>query len=163
MSTAPHYAGFWRRLGATLIDALLLLSISFVLLYLAYGSDYFASAHERQGLFNYYGVSDFLINQVLPLVAAVYLWVSFRGTPGKLLLDCQVVDADSGQALSMKQAVLRYFAYLVSMLPLCLGFLWIAWDKRKQGFHDKIARTVVVYRPDDLSQKSLRELQKEAQ
>lgn len=161
MSAAPHYAGFWRRLGATLIDTLLLLSISFVLLYLAYGSNYFASAHERQGLFNYYGVTDFLINQVLPLIAAVYLWVRFRGTPGKRLLDCQVVDADSGEALSVKQAVLRYFAYLVSILPLCLGFLWIAWDKRKQGFHDKIARSVVLYLPDEVSQQSLRDLLKE--
>lgn len=163
MSAEPPYAGFWRRLGATLIDTLLLASISFVLLYWAYGTDYFASAHERQGLFQYYGVFDLLVNQVLPLVVAVTLWVRYRGTPGKRLLDCQVVDADSGQALSVKQAVLRYFAYLVSMLPLCLGFLWIAWDKRKQGFHDKIARTVVLYRPDDLSQKSLQELQKEAQ
>ena len=39
---------------------------------------------------------------------------------------------------------MRYLAYLVSMLPLCFGFLWIAWDKKKQGWHDKIAKTYVI-------------------
>jgi uncharacterized RDD family membrane protein YckC len=38
----------------------------------------------------------------------------------------------------------RYFAYFVSTIPFCLGFLWVAFDKRKQGWHDKLAHTVVV-------------------
>ena len=38
----------------------------------------------------------------------------------------------------------RYFAYIVSFMPLYLGFIWIYFDKRKQGFHDKIAGTVVI-------------------
>lgn len=62
----------------------------------------------------------------------------------------------------MKQAAIRYFAYLVSILPLGLGFLWIIWDKRRQGFHDLIARTVVLYAPADESEKSLRRLMEEA-
>ncbi|RYY81863.1 MAG: RDD family protein, partial [Comamonadaceae bacterium] len=35
-------------------------------------------------------------------------------------------------------------AYFVSAIPLCIGFLWVAWDPRKQGWHDKLAGTVVV-------------------
>ena len=81
---------------------------------------------------------------MLPLVLTVFFWRRYRGSPGKLLLGCRVVDARSGGTLSVGQAVLRWFAYIVSMLPLCLGFLWIAWDARKQGFHDKIAGTVVI-------------------
>jgi uncharacterized RDD family membrane protein YckC len=58
--------------------------------------------------------------------------------------------------------VLRYAAYLASILPLMLGFLWVARDPRKQGFHDKIANTVVLYRAgvevDDESSKSLEQL-----
>lgn len=92
----------------------------------------------------------------------VFLWLKFLGTPGKLLLECQVVDADSFKPLSLKQAVVRYVAYLVSFLPLLLGFLWVARDARKQGFHDKIANTVVLYgagiEADDESRKSLAQL-----
>ncbi len=38
----------------------------------------------------------------------------------------------------------RYLGYFASTIPLCLGFLWIAFDKRKQGWHDKLAGTVVI-------------------
>jgi len=38
----------------------------------------------------------------------------------------------------------RYFAYFISTIPLCLGFLWITFDRKKQGWHDKLAGTVVV-------------------
>ena len=77
-------------------------------------------------------------------------------------MGCQVVDADSGERITVKQAVVRYFGYFVSIFTLGLGFLWVAWDKRKQGFHDKMANTVVVYNGTvdvfDESQKSLSQL-----
>jgi uncharacterized RDD family membrane protein YckC len=156
MSAQPQYAGFWRRVGATLIDTVILLAVIAPLLYLLYGPAYFTASRAA---FSYVGgVGDFLLNQVLPLAAAVVLWVKFRGTPGKRLLDCLVVDADTLRAITVKQAVIRYFAYLVSILPLGLGFLWIIWDKRRQGFHDRIARTVVLYAPADEAEKSLQRL-----
>jgi uncharacterized RDD family membrane protein YckC len=83
-------------------------------------------------------------------------------TPGKLLMSCHVVDAKTGNRISVLQAILRYFGYIISLLSLCLGFLWIIWDKRKQGFHDKIAGTVVIQDADDLSQYSLSELAEQA-
>lgn len=159
MDAQVQYAGFWRRVAAVLVDTVILLAVLTPLLYLLYGAAYFTEARPA---FHYAGVGDFLLNQVLPLLAAVVLWVRFRGTPGKRLLDCVVVDADTLQAISVKQAVIRYFAYLVSILPLGLGFLWIIWDKRRQGFHDLIARTVVLYAPADESEKSLRRLMEEA-
>jgi uncharacterized RDD family membrane protein YckC len=54
------------------------------------------------------------------------------------------VDATTGGQPSTGRLVLRYVGYFVSLIPLALGYLWIAWDPRKQSFHDKIARTVVV-------------------
>ncbi|HFE31777.1 MAG TPA: RDD family protein, partial [Gammaproteobacteria bacterium] len=106
-----------------------------------------------------------LLSNGLTVLLTVWLWLKFLGTPGKLLLNCQVVDAQSFKPLSIKQAVLRYFAYIVSLLPLGLGFFWIAWDKRKQGFHDKIANSVVLYEAeleaDDESQKTLATLMAE--
>ncbi|MEW6646140.1 MAG: RDD family protein [Pseudomonadota bacterium] len=159
MNAQPQYAGFWRRVGATLIDTVLFLALITPLLYLLYGSSYFTEARPA---FSYAGGGDFLLNQLLPLLAAVVLWVKYRATPGKRLLDCVVVDADTLQAIGVKQALIRYFAYLASILPLGLGFLWILWDRRRQGFHDRIARTVVLYAPEDEAEKSLQQLMEEA-
>ena len=50
----------------------------------------------------------------------------------------------TGKPASPVQLIGRYFAYIVSMLPLCFGFFWVAFDKRKQGWHDKLAGTVVI-------------------
>ena len=55
-----------------------------------------------------------------------------------------IVDATSGNKPTTGQFILRYVGYFVSILPLCLGFIWVGIDKRKQGFHDKIANTVVI-------------------
>lgn len=148
----PHFAGFWRRVAAAMLDSV----IFSVVLGLLLGSTYLdAEFVSLEGLFS---------NGLL-LVLTVWLWLKFLGTPGKLLLNCQVVDAQSFKPMTMRQAVLRYLAYIVSLLPLGLGFLWIAWDKHKQGFHDKIAKTVVLYEAeletDDESQKNLLQLMAE--
>ncbi len=53
-----------------------------------------------------------------------------------------------------RSSFVRYLAYFVSLVPLGLGYLWVALDKRKQGWHDKIAGTVVIYlAPDEPSQR----------
>ncbi len=87
------------------------------------------------------------------------------GTPGKLLLGCHVVDAETQQPLTLVQALVRYLGYFVSLIPLGLGFFWILWDKRRQGFHDKLAKTIVVldvrHQGADESQKTLEQLIKE--
>jgi uncharacterized RDD family membrane protein YckC len=61
-----------------------------------------------------------------------------------MLLGLRIVDAEDGSAPGMRALVLRYLGYLVAALPLCLGYLWMLWDPRRQGWHDKMARTVVV-------------------
>lgn len=152
-----RYAGFWRRLAATLIDTLLLVTLAIPVM-MIFGQG-MPRPMQPGTLPSAPGLSGLLINYVLPLVLTVFFWMKYLGTPGKLLLGCRVVDATTGSALGTGQAVLRYFAYIISTLPLCLGFLWIAWDRRKQGFHDKIAKTVVLI--DDPAQASLAELEKE--
>jgi uncharacterized RDD family membrane protein YckC len=140
-NTEVEYAGFWVRLGATLIDTVLVMVITFPLLIAIYGWEYF-DPDVNTGMLA--GPADFLITWVLPLVAVIWFWRSKQATPGKMALGLRVVDADTGQTLSTSQGVGRYFAYLVSMLPLFLGFVWIAVDPRKQGWHDKLAHSVVV-------------------
>ena len=135
-----RYVGFWRRTVAAFLDTLIVLVVSVPLLVAVYGPAYFARAREE----GYAGLADLLIQVVVPALFAILFW-KFRGaTPGKMLVAARIVDAGSLGPPSTGQLVGRYFAYIVSMLPLCLGFLWIAFDKRKQGWHDKLAKTVVI-------------------
>ena len=84
------------------------------------------------------------INLVLPAIAVIALWVRYGATPGKMALSAKIVDADTGEPLTMGASLVRYLGYFVSMLPFCVGFIWIAFDRRKQGWHDKMANSVVV-------------------
>lgn len=133
-----EYAGFWIRVGATLIDTLVFLPIFFIPLTLIYGSEYWTSDAWVLGAW------DVLLRYLAPLVITVWLWTRYLGTPGKMLLRLRVLDANTGQAISTPKAIGRYLGYYVSMLPLMLGFIWVGIDKKKQGFHDKLAGTVVI-------------------
>lgn len=136
-----EYAGFWIRLGATLIDSVLVMAITFPLLVATYGWEYF-NPDRNTGMFA--GPADFLITWILPAVAVVWFWMQRQATPGKAALALRVVDAESGASLSLAQSIGRYLAYFVSIIPLGLGLLWVGFDSRKQGWHDKLASTVVI-------------------
>jgi uncharacterized RDD family membrane protein YckC len=143
----PHrleYVGFWKRVAASLIDTLILLIVIVPLLLAIYGTEYLARAQE----FGLAGFWDFAIQVVLPAVAVILFWKYRGATPGKMAISARIVNASTGAAPTTGQLVGRYFAYLVSALPLFLGFVWIGIDRRKQGFHDKLANTVVVYDDD---------------
>jgi uncharacterized RDD family membrane protein YckC len=133
-----EYVGFWKRVGAAVIDTLLIVFITMPLLLAIYGKKYFA----YPGLIA--GPADFLITWVLPAVAVIVFWVSAGATPGKMAMSARIVDAESGGAISVGQSVIRYLGYFVSMIPLFVGLIWVAFDARKQGWHDKIAGTVVI-------------------
>jgi uncharacterized RDD family membrane protein YckC len=139
----PEYVGFWKRFVAFLIDVFILVIVCAPILWAIYGREYFDPG--RQG---FAGAWDFVINVVLPAIAAIVFWRYRGATPGKMAISAKIVDAGTGAAPSTKQCVVRYVAYLASMLPLGLGFVWIGIDRRKQGFHDKIAGTVVIYEDD---------------
>lgn len=134
-----EYVGFWPRVGAALIDTLLLLAVCLPLVTAVYGKDYWLSTDEFIR-----GPADFLINWVLPAVAVVLFWIYRQATPGKIAISAQIVDAKTGGKPSTGQMIGRYAGYYVAMLPLMVGILWVAFDPRKQGWHDKLAGTVVV-------------------
>lgn len=133
-----EYAGFWVRVAATLIDTVLIMVITLPLLWSIYGASYF----ESTAILN--GPADFLISWLLPAVGVIVFWMVKQATPGKMALSLRVLDADTGNSLSAGQSVGRYLAYFVSTLPLFIGIIWVAFDKKKQGWHDKLAGTVVV-------------------
>jgi uncharacterized RDD family membrane protein YckC len=137
-----RYAGFWRRVAALILDYVLFSSILFLINYSIHGTDYLRWTMNPQR--TTYNITDALLTFVLwPAVIALF-WVKMAATPGKLLLGCRVVDAATFKPLRFGQALLRCFSYVISFIPLCFGFICVAWDARKQGLHDKIARSVVI-------------------
>jgi len=134
------YAGFWLRVWASIIDTILIMLITFPLLISVYGTDYFDP--EISGFIA--GPADFLISWVFPAIAIIVFWIYKSATPGKMVISAKIVDARTGEKASTGQLIGRYLSYYISAIPLGLGIVWVAFDKRKQGWHDKLAGTVVV-------------------
>jgi uncharacterized RDD family membrane protein YckC len=78
-----------------------------------------------------------------------FFWTLVGFTPGKAVLGLKVVRRNSAK-LSFGRSLLRFFSYWISALPLFLGFFWVLWDSKRQGWHDKIAGTQVLYIPKNL-------------
>jgi uncharacterized RDD family membrane protein YckC len=133
-----EYAGFWIRAWASVIDSVLVCIIVYPVLTGIYGWGYWGADGLVQGPL------DFLVSWIGPAIAIVLFWVARQATPGKMAISARIVDAKTGAKPSAGQLVVRYLGYYVSMIPLFLGILWIAFDPRKQGWHDKLAGTVVV-------------------
>lgn len=141
MTGRYEYAGFWIRLGASLVDTLLMVLITIPLLIIYYGFDtYWQAAQSGEFL----GLGEVIISWLFPIVATIWFWLKMQATPGKLLFSLKVLDEKTGQPLTLNQSVIRYLGYFASTIVLGLGFIWIAFDGKKQGWHDKMAGSVVV-------------------
>ena len=136
-----HYAGFWVRVGASLVDTLLMLLITTPLLILCYGFDTYWQAAKNG---DFLGIGEVIISWLLPIIVTIWFWLKMQATPGKILFSLKVLDEKTGQPISLTQSVIRYLGYIASTIALLLGFIWIAFDAKKQGWHDKMAGTVVV-------------------
>ena len=136
--TAARYVGFWARFLAFVVDSAWVSVIIGLVLAAAYGGNLSARADDPAAT----------VIQLLLGAAAIILFLVYRSTtPGKMIVSAIIVDANTLGRPSNRQLVGRYLGYYVSILALGLGFLWIAFDKRKQGWHDKLAGTVVVRKP----------------
>jgi len=119
------YVGFWTRLGAQIIDAIIYWVL--VVVMVAIGSS----------------APLILIAFILVIIYGVYRHLKCQ-TLGRRVLGIMVVD-DSGKAVGFWRGALReIIGKFVSGILLYLGYLWIAFDPNKQGWHDKVARTYVV-------------------
>ncbi|CAH0991031.1 hypothetical protein SIN8267_01132 [Sinobacterium norvegicum] len=133
-----EYAGFWIRAGASVIDSIIIVLFTVPIIYAVYGESYFYSQDHVQG------ASDIIITYILPFIATILFWKYKSATPGKMAIKVKIVDAKTGNPPSTSQSIIRYLGYYVSMIPLFLGFFWVIWDSKKQGWHDKMAGTVVI-------------------
>jgi uncharacterized RDD family membrane protein YckC len=132
------YVGFWKRTVAVLVDAFLIILVTLPILIWAYGFEYLNNEHMEKGSL------DFIINYVFPTIAVILLWKYYQATPGKMIFKATIVDAKTGGRPTLKQWIIRYLGYFVSLLPFGLGYFWVAFDKKKQSFHDKLAKTLVI-------------------
>ena len=156
--TIYKFAGFWRRLVAYLIDSTIITIVFFVLFMIAMMAFLFGSMSGNS--------SEWLADLMDPTRASsilIFTWIFYAAmtiayftyfhgttgrTPGKMLLGLQVLSTD-GTSISFGVAFLRVVGYLVSGAFFNIGFIWAAFDKRKQGWHDKIADTVVIIREQE--------------
>ena len=149
-----RFAGFWIRVGAALIDSIILLTINIALALIVTGDyyvrvfEYLASgfqtlAPSRDAM----GYLLLLTNVLQAIVAWLYLaWFEssrHQATPGKMVLKLKVVD-HRDQRISFARATGRSFAKHLSTLVCMIGWIMVAFTERKQGLHDIMAGTFVV-------------------
>jgi uncharacterized RDD family membrane protein YckC len=138
--------GFGKRLGAALIDWIVVAFFSFLAIAVL------GVAGALVGMFTPGGpmAPERLMILLAFLIGLGYFiigWARGGATMGKNMLGLRVVRAD-GSNLGYGKAILRYIGYIVSGLALSIGFLWINFDKLRQGWHDKFAGSYVVREMD---------------
>ena len=132
-----RYVGFWKRAAAGLLDLILVMFVVTPVTVTVFGD----------GWTDARGVLGFVVNWVPLGGAIIAFWMMKGATPGKLAISAAVVDAQTHAPVDFWQALTRYVGYFISTIPLFAGLAWIGFDARKQGWHDKMARTVVIHRP----------------
>lgn len=140
MDSEIEYVGFWARVVAAIVDSICAMMIIVPVILAVYGTDYLDLIEGRMVA----GPVDFLVQYLFPAVAIIIFWLTRQATPGKMVIGARVVDATTLGKLGIFQAILRYVGYYIAMIPLFIGIIWVAFDARKQGWHDKIAGTLVI-------------------
>ena len=145
-----RYATFTGRMLASIIDTLLSIMLLVPLFRLVQGwldmtppSLQGLSQEEVALLLSDVFAANAVELAILTIIVLVF-WAFKGGTPGKIILKMHIVDAQSYGRPAWWQLIIRYVGYYVSILPFCLGFVWMYYDKRHQAFHDKMARTIVI-------------------
>jgi uncharacterized RDD family membrane protein YckC len=161
--SASHraYAGFGARLGAKILDGLIVVAmmipaivIGVVLVRIALddcfsvpNSDGTSSIECPDGALKagpLLGAIAIYIIGALAALAIYCRWVGRGQTPGMKATGIRVVDAQTSAPIGTGRAVGRYFASILSGIPCYLGYLWMLWDADKQTWHDKMVNSVVV-------------------
>ncbi len=89
-------------------------------------------------------ILPFLGVVIIPFIYFPYFWAKDGQTPGMKQMGIKVVRDVDGGPLSAGQAILRLIGYWISGFVFYLGYIWILIDKRRRGWFDLIAGTVVV-------------------
>jgi uncharacterized RDD family membrane protein YckC len=135
-----RYAGFWVRFVAFILDAIVLAVLTTALAPLIGGGSV-VTVENGAYTVNYAANA---IGLLIDLVYFVGFWTWRGQSPGMIPFNMRIVLAADGGKVDVVRSLLRYVGLLISIAILFLGVIWVAFDRRKQGWHDKIAGTVVV-------------------
>lgn len=148
-TTATHYAGFWNRFLAIIIDGLIVGAVQSVFLKPMFGIPMWSYMERDES-----GVAVTMWegpNLNVQLLSMLIGWLYFammessnkQATVGKLALNLRVTDLN-GNRISFAKATGRYFGKYLSAMIAMIGFLMAAFTKRKQALHDVLAETLVL-------------------
>lgn len=119
-----RYASFWSRLSAFIIDNLVIGVPIWIFPEVSQNIEFF--------YFTFIGFGYF-----------VWMNGTYGATVGKMVMGIKILR-ENGKKINYSEALLREIASILSFAVLLLGYLNVIWDKKKQGWHDKIAHTIVV-------------------
>ncbi len=152
-AAAVFVAGMWRRLGAALIDAVLLAPVLWLLGFLAFlVAGYRAPLGPKLGLASLLellldgggALYGFVGVGLLILLLYGFLFLTTAGaTPGLRAVGLRVISV-YGQRPEWWRMLLRCVGFVLGVLSLGLGFLWMGFDREKRGLHDWMAGTYVI-------------------
>jgi uncharacterized RDD family membrane protein YckC len=160
-----QYAGFTSRMVAYAIDSVVAIAGISIMWWLINATVEMLRVREVIDILGWNASLGFLTDprgeiawRGVALVVGVGFYHIFfltlaNRTIGKAVMGLQVVPLRGGR-IGIVRATLRYLGYIVSIIPIFLGFIWILFSRKRQGWHDKIAGTCVVYtweaKPDEV-------------
>ena len=144
-----QYAGFWIRFAAVFLDGIIV-SVALFVIFFAIGliAGIAALATGSQPNTTGGGSGIEILADIIYFILYAGYFMYFWGmgqTPGQRVFHIYVGDANTGAAIGFSRAGTRLLGYLPSVLACYVGLIWAAFDPRKQGWHDKMANTVVFY------------------
>jgi uncharacterized RDD family membrane protein YckC len=149
IAPAVRFAGFWIRVAAFLIDAIILFIAGSIFQYAVLGAraaaPVFDPAHPDARLGETLAVLGiaWLIGMATGATYEGVFVYKLGATPGKMALGLKVVRPGGGP-VSLGRAVGRYFAKLLSTVILFIGYIMVGFDSEKRGMHDMICDTRVI-------------------
>ena len=151
--TQPRYAGFGIRFAASLIDSILATILILPIIKYFFATDITMAnfrSIETIMMLDLESMLAFVYSELtylaITIAVIICFWIYRSATPGKMILGISIVDAVSLKPMSQKQCFIRYLGYYLSMLFFFMGFWWVIFDSRKQGWHDKVSGTLVIHK-----------------
>ena len=141
--SSTFYAGFWIRFLAYFVDSLIFGIPTTILLVFILFASLSGQTPTVEAIQAQTAPLD-LVALVISAAYFTYFW-STGATSGMRLFRLRVVDADSQELVGLGRSFLRYLGFVVGSFCCYIGLLWAAFDGHKQGWHDKIAGTVVIF------------------
>ena len=151
-----YHAGFVSRAIAFVIDILIITGINLAItagISLSANFLGFGFIFEPIDLTNptWMLVTKFIVLFTMAIIAMlvfvgypIVFWLVVGQTPGKRFMGLRVISMDN-EPLRFSQAMKRFGGYWISALPLFLGYIWVLIDDDRQAWHDKFAKTKIIY------------------